>query len=53
METSIEIITPEIASKILDNNKGNRKPNGAVVKRYAQMMINGDWETTRHALRLR
>lgn len=50
METSIEIITPEIASKILDNNKGNRKPNGAVVKRYAQMMLNGDWETTHQGI---
>ena len=50
METSIELITPEIAAKILENNMGNRKPNGGVVKRYAQMMLGGDWETTHQGI---
>lgn len=50
METSVELITPEVAKKLLTSNTSNRKAGMKTVKRYAAAMTAGDWETTHQGI---
>jgi hypothetical protein len=40
-----ELITPSIASSLLELNTSNRRPKNPIVSRYAKDMLNGLWKT--------
>lgn len=44
METTIEIITPDMAKEYLKNNTKNRHISESKVNSYAQEMLNGRWK---------
>lgn len=46
MEVRKEIITPEMAVKMLEANKGNRPISDVTVKQYASDMLAGRWRTS-------
>lgn len=46
----VEIVTPEVASRLLENNEGNRRVRPAVVTKYAAAMIYGSWRATPEAI---
>lgn len=53
MKTQILSISPEIAKKLLATNKINRRPKTPVIKRYAELMKNGEWkEGTGEAIKI-
>lgn len=45
MTMTYELITPEIAAKIMENNTGNRSLSRGTVRAYAQDMIHGNWSS--------
>lgn len=50
--SSLEIVTPEIAQKWLDEfNSGNRKKRAKAISRYAEDMSASDWLVTGDAIR--
>lgn len=42
----IELVTPEVASRLLENNEGNRRIRPSVVTKYAAAMLHGNWKVT-------
>lgn len=47
----LEVITPEMASRWLrDHNEGNRSIKAAVVKKYAQDIVEGQWRITHQCI---
>ena len=47
MTMTYELITPEIAEKIMKNNTGNRSLSMGTVRSYAQDMRHGNWNSRR------
>lgn len=47
---SFEVITPQIAQRYLEKNTSNRELRPAVVRRYANAMLNGLWEETHQGI---
>ena len=50
MEFEMGIISPQEAEKILENNTRNRAVSKALVKKYAKMMIEGEWCSTHQSI---
>lgn len=44
MKMTYELITPEIASAMLENNPNNRSVSNGTVKSYAEDMLAGNWD---------
>lgn len=49
--TTVETITPEIASKWLQNNVGNRPKSKNHIKQLADLMLEGKWKLNGDAIR--
>lgn len=50
MEFEMRIITPQEAKIILENNKRNRAISKTLVKKYAKMMMEGEWYSTHQSI---
>lgn len=47
---NVEVISPEIASHLLESNDGNRRIRPSVVTKYAATMMHGFWRVTPEAI---
>jgi hypothetical protein len=52
VSTDREIITPEMAEKLLEKAGGNRKVNNHIVQRYADLMTSGNWHFNGDSIRV-
>lgn len=50
MKVNVELITPEIAKKLLEKNHSNRKLRKMVVDTYAEDIKDGRWELTHQGI---
>lgn len=52
LKLSYELITPEIASKMLENNNSNRLLNTTVIDKYVEDLKNGEWFQNGEAIQI-
>lgn len=52
LQTEVVTITPEMASRLLDSNRDNRKIRQQIVQRYARDMRNGNWLLNGEAVKI-
>lgn len=52
IRSEIMVITPELANKLLEGNIGNRKIKQAVVKKYTDAILSGDFICTNNGIGL-
>ena len=50
MKSSVRLITPEVASLLLESNNGNRKLRRQTVCYYADEMKKGNWQLTHQGI---
>jgi len=52
LQTEVVTITPEMASRILDANRDNRKIRQQIVERYARDIRHGNWKLNGEAVKI-